>query len=428
MGKETTQMIQENFADVIGLMTDASVDGAVTEFQTEYEYQPFCTIISPDMSGRWKGLDKGGAAKVAIEFCDCCECDSNMIAQCRPVPCQRWCASGKKCYHWEMATEEMVASLKKDVNDLLQKWGEVENTVVEKTQIKSYPEDDENNLLDLNSINFVPVTELDSMNYGNLLSVELDLRGMGYNLQLTVEQRREKLKERVAAEEEIKLLRKRIERCEGSPQALYLMIQAIPCILHLEMRVGIKILTMVINVGLGNAGGDKLDWQNTQGHQTQKQRKDHLAETVEMIINEYVLGSTAAPGQFKLHFETDRNTGNQHVISPISLTNSAVRAIINDMGLLIDKTVCESDVNRLKCTVQSYCEAMKILRISNRDVTDDEINAFQKHVDDFHDIWVSIFGDAGLTNYIHYLSAGHIAHYLSVYGNLSKYSTKVGRL
>ena len=114
MGQESTQMIQENFADVIKLMCDASTDSEETEFSTKYGYKSFRTIITPDMSARWKGSDKGGAAKISTEFCDCCECDSANIAQCRPVTCEKWCRfDGRmKCYHWPMATEEMIGDLR----------------------------------------------------------------------------------------------------------------------------------------------------------------------------------------------------------------------------------------------------------------------------------------------------------------------------
>ena len=339
MGQESTQMIQENFADVIKLMCDASTDGNVTEFQTKYGYQSFRTIITPDMSARWKGLDKGGAAKIRTEFCDCCECNSNTLATQRHISCQKWCKGDnlKKCYHWEMATEEMLSSLKNDASDLLQKWGVLEDDTLKNSKVKFFEENDENNLIDPFSINFQPISEDDVLNYANFLSEELNLRGMGYNLQLGWEQRRAKLLERVLAENEIKILRSRIERCQASPKALYLMIQAIPCILHLEMRVGLKILTMIINAGLGNASAKKLTWQDLQAKETSNQRKDDLAQTVEKVINEFILGTEAAPGQFKLKFERDHNTGNQHVISQISLANSAVRSIINDINLVIDK-------------------------------------------------------------------------------------------
>ena len=205
---------------------------------------------------------------------------------------------------------------------------------------------------------------------------------------------------------------------------MYLLIQAIPCILHLEMRVGLKILEMIIDKGLSNAEDNTLAWQQSLNSNSIGTRKVQLAEAVELVINEFILGTPGAPGQFKIRFEEDKATGNRYVLSKISLQNNAVRAIVNDMAHIIDKTVCGDEVQKLKDALNSYKAAMKILRTSKRDVTENEIKEFQKNVDDFHDKYVSIFGKSGLTNYIHYLSAGHIAEYMLEYGNLSKYSNQ----
>ena len=105
------------------------------------------------------------------------------------------------------------------------------------------------------------------------------------------------------------------------------------------MRVGLKILTMFINAGLSNASGASLPWQ--QGPQpmrplTQNKMKDQYAEQIEAVINTCILGTPQAPGQFKLKFEIDRSTGNQHVVVAISLANNAVRAIVRDMSKIIE--------------------------------------------------------------------------------------------
>ena len=39
-----------------------------------------------------------------------------------------------------------------------------------------------------------------------------------------------------------------------------LLMEAIPCILHMEMRVGISIITMLLRVGLMNAKNNLLSW------------------------------------------------------------------------------------------------------------------------------------------------------------------------
>ena len=67
---------------------------------------------------------------------------------------------------------------------------------------------------------------------------------------------------------------------------------------------------------------------------------------------------------------------------------------------------------------------MKILTVKDRELSDDEITTFQYRVDEFVNVWIKIFGEKGMTNYIHYLSAGHITSYLREYRNLSKYSNQ----
>jgi hypothetical protein len=47
---------------------------------------------------------------------------------------------------------------------------------------------------------------------------------------------------------------------------------------------------------------------------------------------------------------------------------------------------------------------------------------FQDQVDDFLEIWFDIFGDEGVTNYIHMLVSGHISYFLKKYGCLYLYS------
>ena len=60
-------------------------------------------------------------------------------------------------------------------------------------------------------------------------------------------------------EEEMKKLLQKIEHCDTT-EALYSIKIAIPCILHLEIHVGIKFVHMLILCGLGNADEGPLDW------------------------------------------------------------------------------------------------------------------------------------------------------------------------
>jgi hypothetical protein len=52
----------------------------------------------------------------------------------------------------------------------------------------------------------------------------------------------------------------------------------------------------------------------------------------------------------------------------------------------------------------------------------DMVINFQKDIDAFFQIWVTIDGDDGVTNYIHMLALGHISAYLFHWGNLNCHS------
>ena len=428
MGKESESLVRENFQQPIELLAEASTDFSWTKFQNKYGYKPFRLCMTPDFSARWKGLCKGGACKISAEFCDACECNSVNVHKPRVNKCEEFCADdideNHKCYHYPMATEEMVNGLKLKLEELLSIWNF--DHVEKESKIKFFEIGDENRTLNENSVYYVPTTAEDRLKFNNFLSKELHLRGLGRNLRLDLEQRRNKLVERVKMEEKINDLKLKVKRCEKNPKALYLLVQAIPCILHMEMRVGLKILTMFINAGLGEAASSSLPWQ--QGPQekniTQNKMKDQYAEQIEKVINECILGTPQAPGQFKIKFETDKSTGNQHVVVPISLANNAVRAIVRDMALIVEKSITGEDVKKIKNGIEEYHKAMEILRIKHRDVTELEIKKFQKHIDNFFNAWVEMFGWNGLTNYIHYLAAGHVAFYMKEYGNLSKYSNQ----
>ena len=68
----------------------------------------------------------------------------------------------------------------------------------------------------------------------------------------------ETLRKAARAEAKIRLLLTELEHGSPSKRAMFLLIQAIPCILHMENRVGINILTLLMIKGLSNAKDSKL--------------------------------------------------------------------------------------------------------------------------------------------------------------------------
>jgi hypothetical protein len=77
--------------------------------------------------------------------------------------------------------------------------------------------------------------------------------------------------------------------------------------------------------------------------------------------------------------------------------------------------------SKLLQSIQYYQEAMKLLLL-HRELTEEEGELFQDLIDDFFEIWIDLFGDEGITNYIHLLGSGHMLYFIKKYGCLYLYS------
>ena len=73
--------------------------------------------------------------------------------------------------------------------------------------------------------------------------------------------------------------------------AMYLAINALPCILHLENRVGLKILTRLLRIGLGRAKAGLIDDLGTN----QKDRISNFLKCVEKLCNTVIWGTEDFP-------------------------------------------------------------------------------------------------------------------------------------
>ncbi len=61
----------------------------------------------------------------------------------------------------------------------------------------------------------------------------------------------------------------------------------------------------------------------------------------------------------------------------------------------------EAKADLLKA-ISYYQAAMKLLSL-HRDLNDEEAETYQDQNDNFYSMWVDIFGNEGITNYIHML-------------------------
>ena len=74
----------------------------------------------------------------------------------------------------------------------------------------------------------------------------------------------------------------------------------IPCIMHMETRIGIKILTLALIEGLSSAQGGRLHPAKYAQCRTSKQREDKYISTIQDIMNKTIIGSEDCPAQWKL--------------------------------------------------------------------------------------------------------------------------------
>ena len=109
MGRKT----KESFADFGSLFMFFDSLSDETTLPIELTgFRAFSCMTNCDLSAQWKGLCKGGAAKVHTLPCTGCATESDSLATPNARPCTRWCtehsAADPKwmCYHKPMASPE----------------------------------------------------------------------------------------------------------------------------------------------------------------------------------------------------------------------------------------------------------------------------------------------------------------------------------
>jgi hypothetical protein len=81
----------------------------------------------------------------------------------------------------------------------------------------------------------------------------------------------------------------------------------------------------------------------------------------------------------------------------------------------------DPDTSTLINALSKYKSAMELLTV-HCELTEQENEQFQELIDDFFELWIIVFGDEGITNYIHMLSSGHILYFMKRYDSLYLYS------
>jgi hypothetical protein len=103
-------------------------------------------------------------------------------------------------------------------------------------------------------------------------------------------------------------------------------MQTLPCILHLENRNGIKILSMLLVEGLSNAK-KKLLFTNVKAEGS---RVSQFIAHVECIINQSILGTPNDPCQWMCPFDFKKKK-----LGPITMDNVRTRRIVDALDILV---------------------------------------------------------------------------------------------
>jgi len=380
------------------------------------QLQPFLVSFPQDMKSAQITSKKGGCCKTKKFFCHLCACTKNNLVSFNvgESRCERCKRRGRaKCYHHEVMETTLTQQLLHDLQDELLAYVEKYHTELSNVRKESKLRTDPAQVdkeTDVHHIEFV-IPECDRAKkneYIQFIAKECRIR----NIQImgaSVLEWRDALKECVFIERRLELLNQLKEWHEQGVQEIPLIpfIELlIPCILHLENRVGEKILTMILRHGLDLCGDSCTAY----------------LERMQSLFQTSILGTEQSPAHWKLRYSKDA-TGTI-TIESIQERNSMVRDMMNAVDIVIQAAIpeCHPDLrDQLLLACSKYQDAIRLLTV-HRILDDEEQELFQDLIDDFFEVWVSLFGRAGVTNYLHLLGSGHVYHFIKKYKCLYIYS------
>jgi hypothetical protein len=433
MCKETKEIYRNEFENIFVRFHELSdkYDGAlpIDSAFTAAGFKPIRVAVNCDMSAQWKMFGTGGAAKVHTFPCHCCPIKSANLARPNSVHCSL-CVEvhpnrdpSWKCYHHPMMTKELIdtteadfAEMSKSLEGILDELDEIrKDSVINQEQDPRAPMG--NSRSDPHSIHFDwaadDITAEEVQQYGDRLEEDLALRGEETVGSIPLLQKR--LTDLMIKEWTFLQLKDAVLLNGKLKNVVFMLLEAPPCVLHLENRVGLTIIRHLLQLGINNAHNQVM-YNDISG---EKRRRLQLVEDVETYINNNVLGDEDNPAQFACPAEDSA----KH-IGIICLDNNRTRKIVNQLSGLID--ICLPDDEERQSWKNAIClqysPAINLLR-SKENLTEHQIIQFQKHIDLFFQLWVVLIpGAKGVTNYIHLLKSGHVMEYLKYWRSLYPHS------
>jgi hypothetical protein len=189
-----------------------------------------------DLSASWKGLQKGGTCKQKRFFCHCCPLQSEHVHQPNDTKCDRYCSQRMNddwhCYHHQVTGEQQLQEMKNEIEEIKSKLVAGFDRISKNSKLKIYPSTHRSLKSDRNSIDYAPSSASETGDFMDLLYEELDLCSL--DMTRSMEDVRIHLKESLLHESKMRLLLDQVQHCECTGLALFLVMQAVPCILHCE--------------------------------------------------------------------------------------------------------------------------------------------------------------------------------------------------
>ena len=417
IGKETQESFK-NFQSLFKFFDECKEEE--TNHFANKGIKPLKVHTNCDLASTWRGLCLGGGAKTCDMMCHCCQVRDSELVEENPNKCARWCQELHqdrpewKCYHRDIDSES-------DVIDWVAEAEELKESIAgELEHIRNYSKISSDNAAqatrDSQSIFFEPRDNGEIGAYNRLLTNELILRQIDFLACRTWVERRQLLKEQLDVEKRLDTLLRQIERFNEREAAAFAILSCIPCILHCENRVSLKIFTMLLIKGLSNAKAGRTFTDLS----SEKARMDAFIGAVESTINTKMLGTEESPSEWRIPLSDDRKE-----IGTVTMANERVREVVDKVELLLD--ICLStnddadDHPKWVTAVTHYRLGMKEMR-RHEDFEPEEVLPVQKNLDLFYSSWVDLWGREGITNYIHMLGTGHMADYLLATKNLYRHS------
>ena len=241
-----------------------------------------------------------------------------------------------------------------------------------------------------------------------------------------LDEMRDSLKD-LCAEERLLVQARDVIQRPGSKHKWFTADQAIPCILHLRMRVMEKALSDLLMFGWSRYGSNET-----------KTRHACIAAVQECMRTE-VLGHPESRGQWKYpEIKKSKKVGGGHYCVKKGLTGANARKVLLGLDKLMcctfseqfDELPTEPDDNvRVRNALHRqewlmlWGHAVPVITELDRedDWTDQQIWAYHAHCALFMHRHCDILPDTLITAHIHHIGAGHLTCYLMKHRNLARF-------